>query len=178
MNRGQGQRVRQKNRQPSTPLKDGAIVPSKVPEQVLSGFCRSLYHAAHFVEALLLRAGLRRLGLGLLRSLSTGMGHAGASRADTCTARPSVNRTGDSSARVLDASDGRGLNRPHRLPQFYDASTFYDNLKIVSVLIEPAKEFRFRIAELAKPFEGSRRSRSSSKSSPRASIRGSRHGAQ
>ncbi len=31
---------------------------------------------------------------------------------------------------------------------------FYDNLKMVSALIEPAKEFQLRITELAKLFEG------------------------
>lgn len=34
------------------------------------------------------------------------------------------------------------------------AATFCENLKIVSALIEPAKEFQARIAELAKLFEG------------------------
>lgn len=34
------------------------------------------------------------------------------------------------------------------------AATFYENLKVVSALIEPAKEFQARIAELSKLFEG------------------------
>ncbi len=34
------------------------------------------------------------------------------------------------------------------------AAAFHDNLKVVSALIEPAKEFQLRITELAKLFEG------------------------